>query len=93
MHFYDWVSLELPGGRSDTFIFRMSPTDGLPPADYAGVIRSIVHPLRRLRKGRSSLWIHAPREGSDAMRASRRRIGSISIHAPREGSDRVNLHA
>ena len=31
--------------------------------------------------------IHAPREGSDALGRSERRVASISIHAPREGSD------
>jgi hypothetical protein len=63
VRFHDWVSLELPGGRSDTFIFRMSPTDGLPPGDYAGVVRSIAQPLRKLRKGHASLWIQVSGEG------------------------------
>ena len=54
--FDDWISLELPGGWSDTFIFRMSPTDGLPPADYAGVIRALIGPVLKLRKS-ASLWV------------------------------------
>jgi hypothetical protein len=54
--FRDWVSLELPGGWTDTFIFRMAPTAGLPPADYAGVIRALALPLRKLRP-HASLWV------------------------------------
>jgi len=56
VRFDDWVSLELPGGWSDTFIFRASLTAGLPPADYAGIIRSLLPPVRKLRKS-ASLWV------------------------------------
>ena len=54
--FDNWESLELPDGWSDTFIFRLSPTDGLPPADYAQVIRTLIPPVRKLRKS-ASLWV------------------------------------
>ena len=54
--FHEWQSLELPGGWSDTFVFRMSPTDGLPPGDYADVVRLMAVPLRRLRPA-ASLWV------------------------------------
>jgi hypothetical protein len=60
--FPDWVSLELPGGWSDTFIFRMSPEDGLPPADYARVLRALAAPLLKLRKS-ASLWVQVEGEG------------------------------
>jgi len=56
VRFDDWVSLKLPGGWSDTFIFQASPTDGLPPADYAGVIRSLIPSVLKLRKS-ASLWV------------------------------------
>ena len=39
------------------------------------------------RKGRISISIHAPREGSDARRPVHEPLGLISFHAPREGSD------
>jgi DNA-binding transcriptional ArsR family regulator len=54
--FHGWQSLALLGGWSDTFVFRMAPTDGLPPADYAGVVRALAGPLRRLRPS-ASLWV------------------------------------
>lgn len=56
VRFDDWVSLELPGGWSDTFIFRATLTDGLPPADYARIIRSLISPVLKLRKS-ASLWV------------------------------------
>ena len=56
VRFSDWVSLELPGGYSDTFIFRLATTDGLPPADYAQVIRSLIPPVLKMRKS-ASLWV------------------------------------
>ena len=62
--FDDWVSLEFPGGGSDTFIFRMSPADGLPPADYARVIRSLIPSVLKLRKS-ASVWVQLSDESSD----------------------------
>ncbi|MGD9091407.1 MAG: hypothetical protein PVF74_01060 [Anaerolineales bacterium] len=61
-HFHDWVSLELPGGWSDTFILRMSPLDGLPPADYAWTVRPMALQLLKLRKP-ASLWVQVEAEG------------------------------
>lgn len=79
VRFHDWVSLELPGGRSDTFVFQLSPTDGLPPADYAGVIRSIVHPLRKLRKGHASLWIQVSGDGKWFVQEVRHALWGLSV--------------
>jgi hypothetical protein len=58
VRFDDWTSLELPGGWSDTFILRISPVDGLPPADYARLIRRLFPPVLRLRRS-ASLWVQA----------------------------------
>ena len=54
--FDDWESLALSGGWSDTFIFQMSPTVGLPPADYAKLVRLLVPKVMKLRKS-ASLWV------------------------------------
>jgi hypothetical protein len=59
--FDDWTSLEFPGGWSDTFIFQMSPKAGLPPTDYARVIRKLVPPLLKLRKS-ASVWVQVSGE-------------------------------
>jgi len=63
--FDGWVSLELPAGWSDTFIFRMSPTDGLPPADYAQVIKSLIPAVLKLRKS-ASVWVQIGGEATGA---------------------------
>jgi len=79
--FDDWESLELPGGWSDTFIFRLSPADGLPPADYAGVIRSLVPSVLKLRKS-ASLWVQvcgqASGEGGWFSQALRHALRGVS---------------
>jgi hypothetical protein len=62
LRFDGWESLELPGGWSDTFILRTSPRDGLPPGDYARVIRSLTFPVMKLRKS-ASLWVRVEGEG------------------------------
>ena len=54
--FDDWENLELQGGWSDTFVFQMSPSAGLPPADYAQVIRSLIPSVLKLRKS-ASVWV------------------------------------
>ena len=41
----------------------------------------------RLDIDRDNISIHAPREGSDEVKAVTAAYGDISIHAPREGSD------
>ena len=62
VRFDGWESLELPGGWSDTFIVSVSPRDGLPPGDYACAIRSLAHPVLKLRKS-ASLWVRVNGEG------------------------------
>jgi hypothetical protein len=56
VRFADWTSLEFPSGCSDTFIFQMSIKAGLPPADYARVIRKLVPAVRKLRTS-ASVWV------------------------------------
>jgi len=86
--FDDWESLELPGGWSDTFIFQLSPTDGLPPVDYAGVIRSLIPGVVKLRKS-ASLWVQicgpSSREGrwfSQAIRYALRGLSAPTAVTP-----------
>lgn len=54
--FDDWQSLQYDDGWTDTFIITVSAQSGLPPADYARVIKRILPPLVRLRRG-ASVWI------------------------------------
>ena len=78
--FDDWVSLELSGGWSDTFVFQMSPTDGLPPADYARVIRSLIPLAVKLRKS-ISVWVQVSGISQDAkwfIQAVRYALGGLS---------------
>jgi hypothetical protein len=74
VRFDDWVSQELPGGWSDTFIFQASPTDGLPPADYAGIIRSLISPVLKLRKS-ASLWVQCGKPRTEHSRITGESIG------------------
>jgi len=45
------------------------------------------HPPRHQRLSLCRVSIHAPREGSDVVRACANITDQVSIHAPREGSD------
>jgi len=54
--FDEWHSLLLNEGWSDTFVYRLSADDGLPPVDYARAVRRVVPPLLKLRHS-ASLWI------------------------------------
>ena len=74
IRFDDWVSLELPGGWSDTFVFQTSPTDGLPPADYARVIRSLIPPVLKLRKS-ASLWVQCGKPRAEHSRNASESVG------------------
>jgi hypothetical protein len=60
--FAGWRSFPLGGGWSDTFLFRLSPTAGLPPGDYARPLRRMAGGLARLRPG-VSLWV--PMQGPE----------------------------
>ena len=60
--FDDWCSLHLDRGWSDTFIFRVSARSGLPPMDYARVIKRILPPLAKLRRG-ASVWVQVDAPG------------------------------
>ena len=55
--FDDHVSIELAPGRwTDTFVLPVKHDRALPPWDYAKVVRTVVKPLSRLRRG-ASLWV------------------------------------
>jgi hypothetical protein len=61
--FESWRSFHLGNGWSDTFIFPLRADAGLPPADYAAVVRRIASPLARLRRG-ASLWVPVEGKGT-----------------------------
>lgn len=54
--FDDWCSLPMLGGWTDTFVFTMPADAGLPPADYARLLRRMVPIVYKLRRG-ASLWV------------------------------------
>ena len=55
--FDDHISIEISPGRwSDTFVFPVLHDRGLPPWDYADVVRMAAGQLSRFRKG-ASLWV------------------------------------
>lgn len=56
MVFHAWQSIPVPGGYTDTFQLCIRPDTGLPPRDYAQVIRRMVKPVFPLRKS-MSLWV------------------------------------
>lgn len=72
--FDDWHSLHLDRGWSDTFVIRVSAAAGLPPMDYARVIRRILPPLAKLRRG-ASLWVQVDAPGDWYANELRRSLG------------------
>ena len=57
-----WASLELPIGWTDTFRLNLSVMSGVPPGDYARVIKRMMKPVFALRPS-ASLWIQLDGEG------------------------------
>jgi hypothetical protein len=70
--FRTWQSLSFRNGWSDTFYFPMSPGDGLPPRDYAEIVRLMAHTLARLRRG-ASIWVSVENLGGEWFREEVRR--------------------
>jgi hypothetical protein len=71
--FHDWASLRLTSAWTDTAVFRMLPTAGLPPRAYAQIVRPLARAGRKMRPGLSvwiqlwgspGPWTRAPREGA-----------------------------
>lgn len=54
--FDEWHSLPLMGGWTDTFVFIMPADAGLPPADYARLLRRMTPMVTKLRRS-ASLWV------------------------------------
>ncbi len=54
--FHDWLSYPRNGGWSDIFIFKMSPYHGLPPGDYAKVVRKLANLLVKIRSS-AGIWV------------------------------------
>lgn len=62
--FDDHVSIELDPGRwTDTFVLPVRHDRGLPPWDYAEVVKTVVKPLLEFRRG-ASLWFPVSDPGS-----------------------------
>lgn len=63
MIFPDWFRGYFGGGcYSDTFVIAISSQNGLPPDDYANLIRQFGSPLIRLRES-ASLWVQVDAPG------------------------------
>ena len=62
LYFDSWHSFHLANGWSDTFVFPISTSAGLPPTDYAKIARRLTYPLTGVRSS-ASLWL--PIEGPD----------------------------
>jgi len=77
--FDDWHSLLLNKAWSDTFVYRLSSTDGLPPVDYANAVRRVIPPLLKLRHS-ASLWVavESPAGGTWFAEQVRRTLHGIS---------------
>jgi len=77
--FDEWHSLLLNEGWSDTFVYRLSASDGLPPVDYARAVRRVVPPLLNLRHS-ASLWVvvDSPSGGTWFPEQVRRTLHGIS---------------
>jgi len=77
--FDEWHSLSLNGGWSDTFVYRLSSNDSLPPVDYANAVRRVIPPLLKLRHS-ASLWVsvESPPGGTWFAEQVRRTLHGIS---------------
>ena len=77
--FDEWHTLALNGGWSDTFVYRLSSNDGLPPVDYANAVRRVIPPLLKLRHS-ASLWVsvESPPGGTWYAEQVRRTLHGIS---------------
>jgi len=77
--FDEWHSLLLEAGWSDTFVYRLAASDGLPPVDYARAVRRVVPPLLNLRHS-ASLWVvvESPSGGTWYPEQVRRTLHGIS---------------
>lgn len=60
--FSDWVSLKFEGGYTDTFIFHIDASNGLPPFGYRPLLQRLVAELNQKRPG-ASLWIRVTSPG------------------------------
>lgn len=56
LRFHDWFVCARNGGWCDIFVFKMSPHDGLPPGDYARIVRKLVRALVKIRSS-AGIWI------------------------------------
>lgn len=73
-----WQALPLSSGWSDTFIFTVSYRAGLPPGDYAQLIRRIARPILQLRRS-ASLWVQTDAPGFWFTEELRQRLRGISF--------------
>jgi len=76
-----WHSLLLNDGWSDTFVYRLAASDGLPPVDYARAVRRVVPPLLKLRHS-ASLWVAVESSSGGTWYAEQVRRTLHGISAP-----------
>lgn len=74
----NWQALHLSGGWSDTFIFPVSYRSGLPPGDYAQLLRRMVRPLLQLRRS-VSLWVQTDAPGFWFTEELRQRLRGLPL--------------
>ncbi len=60
--FSDWISLKFEGGYTDTFIFDIDASNGLPPFVFHPLLQRLVAELDKKRPG-ASLWIRVTSPG------------------------------
>ena len=78
--FPGWISIEYPpAGWTDTFIFRMSSSAGLPPDAYAEAVKKLTWQLKRLHHGAASVWVQIDGPGRWYAREVRRYLKGASI--------------
>lgn len=60
--FSDWISLQFPGGWTDTFIFRIDAKACIPPFNYEPLIRRLVaHVINK--RSCASIWVQVDSPG------------------------------
>ena len=77
--FHGWTAIEYPpAGWTDTFIFSMQSNAGLPPDDYAQLLRKLIWQLNKLRRG-ASIWVQVDGPGMWYAKEVRRVLRGVNL--------------
>jgi hypothetical protein len=77
--FHGWTAIEYPpAGWTDTFIFSMQHDAGLPPDDYAQLLRKLTWQLNKLRHG-ASIWVQVDGPGMWYAKEVRRVLRGVNL--------------